>query len=341
MRKRRSGGLNDSMIPENTSLHAELEARLRFETLIADLSSKFVNLPYDELDREIEDAQRSICELLDLDRSSLWEVSEREPGALDLTHIHRGLGGAPIPDGSFGRDFFPWTAQRVLGGEKIVISKLKDLPPEADRDRESYRLYDTKSSLLFPLSVGRGPVFGLLTFAVTREERSWPEALVKRLQLIAQIFANAIARKRSDETLRESEERLSLAADSAGSGLWSLDLDTRCYWVTKKTRELFGFSADEVVTFDRFLSAVHPEDRDLIRDSVQMAMQSNDEGRVEYRIVRPDGSVRWISSRGRVRRKTSGEPDCLMGVSVDITDRTGFDSRPRINPGETFTGGEI
>jgi PAS domain S-box-containing protein len=104
---------------------------------------------------------------------------------------------------------------------------------------------------------------------------------------------------------------------------------------------LFGFSADEVVTFDRFLSAVHPEDRDLIRDSVQMAMQSNDEGRVEYRIVRPDGSVRWISSRGRVRRKTSGEPDCLMGVSVDITDRTGFDSRPRINPGETFTGGEI
>jgi signal transduction histidine kinase len=69
------------------------------------------------------------------------------------------------------------------------------------------------------------------------------------------------------------------------------------------------------------LSAVHLEDRDLIRDAVQTAIESNDEGRVEYRILWSDGSVRWISSRGRVRHKASGEPDCLMGVSVDITDR--------------------
>ena len=56
-----------------------------------------------------------------------------------------------------------------------------------------------------------------------REERAWPEAIVKRLQLVAQIFANALARKRADHALRLSEERLSLAADSAGlaSGVWT------------------------------------------------------------------------------------------------------------------------
>ena len=52
------------MNPEDTTLRAELEERLRFETLIADLSSKFINVPAGEVDREIEDAQRRVCEFL-------------------------------------------------------------------------------------------------------------------------------------------------------------------------------------------------------------------------------------------------------------------------------------
>jgi hypothetical protein len=59
------------MSPEDTSLRAELQERLRFETLIADLSSKFVNLPACDVDREIMDAQRRICEVLDLDFAAL------------------------------------------------------------------------------------------------------------------------------------------------------------------------------------------------------------------------------------------------------------------------------
>ncbi|NWG75079.1 MAG: PAS domain-containing protein [Rubrivivax sp.] len=309
------------MNPKNASLRDELEARLRFERLIADLSSKFVNLPSGELDRDIEDAQRRICELLDIDRSTLWQLPEDERDTLVLTHVHRRQAGAPIPDRPFARDLFPWTTQRAMSGEILAISKLADLPPEAARDRESHLLYDTKSSLVFPLSVGRGPVFGLLTFAVTQEERSWPEELVNRLQVIAQIFANAIARKRSDEELRESRERLDLAADSAGVGLWSLDLESGMFWLTKTNRELLGLSPDEVVTLDRFLSVVHPADRDLIRERIRAVARSGEEDRVDYRVVLPDGNVRWVSSRGRARRSASGEPECLTGVTVDITDR--------------------
>jgi len=75
------------------TIHAELEERLRFETLLAELSAHFVNLPADRMDSEIEDAQRRICEFLDLDRSALFQVPEREPGVLLLTHIHR----VPVP----------------------------------------------------------------------------------------------------------------------------------------------------------------------------------------------------------------------------------------------------
>ena len=61
------------------ALRTELERRLRFETLLAETSARLVNLPADQIDNEIEGAQRRICELLDLDRSSLWQVSEKEP----------------------------------------------------------------------------------------------------------------------------------------------------------------------------------------------------------------------------------------------------------------------
>ena len=101
------------------------------------------------------------------------------------------------------RDFFPWAAQKVLSGETVTISKMTDLPPEADRDRENFRVYGTKSDVLVPLSVGKGPVFGLLTFAVMREERSWPETVVKGFKLVAQVFANALARKRADEQIKK------------------------------------------------------------------------------------------------------------------------------------------
>ena len=58
------------------TLRTELEERLRFETLLAEISARFVNLPADRIDSEIEDAQRRICEFLDLDRSTLWQVPE-------------------------------------------------------------------------------------------------------------------------------------------------------------------------------------------------------------------------------------------------------------------------
>jgi PAS domain-containing protein len=91
-----------------------------------------------------------------------------------------------------------------------------------------------------------------------------------------------------------------LAADSAGAGLWSLNLTTGYYWVTKKTRELFDFPPDEVVTFDRFLGLVHPDDRELILETVQATVQSKKEGSVVYRIIRADGKVRWMASQGRI-----------------------------------------
>ena len=188
---------------ERRRIKLALEERLKFEALLAEISAHFVNLPTDRIDSDIEEAQRRICKLLDLDRSTLWQTTKQEPGTLLLTHIQHPSGSLSPPERMNGYDFFPWITQKVLGGETVIFSKMTDIPPEAARDRENLLAYGTKSDVIVPLSVGEGPVLGMLTFAVMREERSWPETVVKGFRLIAQVFANALERKRIDSRLRE------------------------------------------------------------------------------------------------------------------------------------------
>ena len=307
--------------------HEEPDELLPFESLLADISTLFINLPADQIDNEIVTAQRRICKLLDIDRSALWITSEDDPQKLLLTHFHHLPGLPSLPEGTIANDFWPWTAQKILGGETLVISKMAELPVDAGRDRESYRLYGTKSTVLVPLSIGRGKVFGLLTFVVTRDERDWSKRVVQQFQLVAQIFANALARKRADHQLRESEMQLSMATNAAGAGLWIMDLDTGHVWVTPKTRELFHFAPDAGLNVESFYEVMHPEDRERVKQAVQQAIQSREYLRSEYRIVLPDGNVRWIVALGRSFSKTPGLPERLMGVSIDITARKEMEGR--------------
>jgi transcriptional regulator with GAF, ATPase, and Fis domain len=181
--------------------HAEFDEQSRFEMLLAEISTFFINLPADRIDNEIEIAQRRVCEFLNLDRSALFQVPDGEPDSMLLTHVHQPPGSRPPPERMDVKDFWPWTLQKILGGETLTISTLTDLPAEADRDRESYILYGTKSVVVVPLLVRRGNVVGLLTFTVMREERDWPETVVQQFKLVAQIFANALVRKQMENRL--------------------------------------------------------------------------------------------------------------------------------------------
>ena len=298
-----------------------LEDRLKFETLLAELSAHFVNLPSDRIDNEIEEAMSRICELLDIDRATLWQVSEGDPRMLLLTNINQPQDIPTPPEQMNARDFFPWASQKILNGEMVIIQKMADLPPEASRDRESFGIYSAKSGAYVPLSVGEGPVFGLLGFAVVREERSWPESIVNGFKLVAQVFANALARKRTEWALVESESKLSMATNAAGAGLWSMELDTGRVWVTPRTRDLFRFAPDEDLTYESFFKVIHSEDRERVHQAVQKALQSGENLHCDYRVVLPDGSIRWVTARGQRHIASTGEPDRMMGVSLDITER--------------------
>lgn len=309
-------------------LQLDIEERLRFETVIADLSSSFINLPASAVDSAIESAQQRVCDLLGIDLSALWEWDEREPGMLTITHLYSAGGRIARPVDIDARNAFPWLLQRCLRGEANVVHT-EQLPPEAALDRDARRAFGITSSVVIPLSVGGGPMVGVLSFNVVDREVEWPDTIVERLKLVAQVFANALERRRTDQLLRQSEDRLTMAAESSGSGLWILDLATRTYWVTAKTREIFGYRPDEEITLSRFLRSVHPDDRQRIEGTVDYLVRSTADTSVEYRIVRPDGAVSWVVSRAK-HRTVPGRRDTIMGVTVDVTDARLAEDRWRL-----------
>lgn len=317
------------------------ESRLEFETLISDLSSRFINLPPGEVDHEIEDALRRVCEALTIDFAVLWQWSAADPDVIEPTHAYPGLASLPTPE-PLRQEQYPWTREQMLAGRMVAISSLRELPAAAAVDRESAHLSGIKSNLCLPLSVGGQSHVGALALNTLLEEREWPDALIKRLQLVAQVFTNSLARKRHDLSLRESEERLALAADSAGAGLWTLDFGTRVFWATKRGREIFGYGPYEVISFERFEASIHPDDRNLVREEIELSGRMNEPINLEYRITLPsDGSVRWIASRGRPHFNAAGELKRLMGVSIDISERKRAEEAFRTSEARLAAGAEL
>jgi formate hydrogenlyase transcriptional activator len=309
------------MTQSEAQADAALDTDERVETLLIELSTRFISLAPEHVDREIQDAQRRICEYLGFDRSSLFQQPVGEPAAFLLTHVYQRPDLPPPPPGKPDLGpLFPWMIEQLRQGKTITVSNLDDFPAEAACDKEALGRYGTNSVVVVPLPIGSG-MLGALTFASAQEREGWPASLVKRLQLVAEVFANAIARAHSDQALRESQARLQLTADSAGAGLWELSVSTGHVWATVKMRELFHFALEEELDYERLLNVIHPEDRDVVRHAVEEALRTRVELRVEYRVVLPDGSLRWIAARGSSPDEPSEEAQRLMGVSVDITER--------------------
>ena len=119
------------------------------------------------------------------------------------------------------------------------------------------------------------------------------------------------------------QDALALAEQSAGIGVWSIDLSSDHVRATAQFFRIMGLEpTDEPIPVDRVRELRHPDDRERVLAGFREALDGGrDAYEIEYRIVRPDGQLRWIFGRGRVVRDAAGKPVRYSGVDLDITDR--------------------
>jgi signal transduction histidine kinase len=178
---------------------ASAQELLRFERLISELSAAFINLPAQHIDHAIDEGLARIVAALGIDRSTLNRVFI-QTGRIETTHSFALEGVPPVPRLRPARDTNPWALAEAIANRHIVFSHLDELPPEAGLDKEHWRRIGLKSHVMMPIVVA-GRLYGSLNFGCVRTERRWPDDLVARMRLLAEIFGNALARKFAQEEL--------------------------------------------------------------------------------------------------------------------------------------------
>ncbi len=211
-------------------------------------------------------------------------------------------------------------ALRILSGENPATMKLPgQVPPDYVFDWRRLRRWGVGEKSLPAGSIVR---FRQPTFW---EANQWfvlggvALCIVEAL-LITALLIHRARRRSAEEGLRDSEHRMSLAVSATGIGVWNWDVLGDEIWMTEEGRALFGFGKSERIDLERFLQAVHPDDRERVRQRTAQLLVAGGEYEREYRVVCPDGQMRWIAGRGRVEAK-DGRPVRVRGVSLDITRR--------------------
>jgi PAS domain S-box-containing protein len=127
--------------------------------------------------------------------------------------------------------------------------------------------------------------------------------------------------KQRELALLESEEKVRLATVASELGMWFWDLKTNDLVLTDQCKALFGLSPDAEMSYELVINCLHPDDRQRTHEAVTRALDEKVEYDIEYRSIRPDGSVRWIAAKGRGFYDEEGQPIRMVGTAQDISER--------------------
>lgn len=177
-----------------------IDERLRFETLISDLSASFVDLSGPELDDQITEGLQIIAQFFGIDRG-IFALIDMDSRIVVVTKVWT-IAGAELPE-DLTPDQFPWICEQIIAGNQIQYIHVDDLPEKAIIDRKNCIHHGVKSYLSIPMTAG-GQVLGSLSFHSVLQEYHWPRELIERLRLVGEIFANAVIRRQNEENLNQA-----------------------------------------------------------------------------------------------------------------------------------------
>jgi signal transduction histidine kinase len=231
-----------------------LEERLRFETLLSELSAGLIHVPAGAIDAALERALQQIATFLGVDRGTLDVDEDVGRGA----RISWALAGLREPPHVLDADQFPWTAKRLGRGDIVRFSQIDELPEAAAIDRASYERAATRSKVCLPLSAG-GPMLGVLSFGSVRSERAWPAELVERLRLLSEAFASTLERKRVELSLAERLrfEKLLSSLSTALSQLSAGDFNREVQRALHRVVDFLGVARGSLIEFSRDGGTAH------------------------------------------------------------------------------------
>lgn len=264
---------------------------------------------------DITDRKQTEFEAVELLRQ---ERAARRESDLDRLHVSQVLNA--VTDGFIGLDtewrftYLNQEGARTLGRavDDLLGKNLWDEFPELAR---------TPFGDLYRRAVAEGQPLELEEyyppFNAWFHARAYPSAAGLTIY-----FLNINDRKNTELALHESREQLALALSSAHLGMWDWDVRSGRQTWNGVQEQLFGMSYGSFGgAYDNFLERLHPADRERVARNVDRTLEQGANYEDEFRVVLPDGQIRWLASSGRVYRDADGRAVRMTGVNFEVTDR--------------------
>ncbi len=231
----------DSPLPDTSASCAQT-----FLELVLTVSTSFINLPTDQTDAGINDALRLVGDFAQADRSYVFQLSQ-DGHTMDNTHewcarsidsqVHQ-LQDIPVSS-------LPWFHERICRGEVVHVPDVSQLPPEAKAEKTEWQKEKIRSLINVPI-VCRGTLVGFIGYDAVREKKTWPDDTISLLRIMGEIFANALERKSSVESLKESEARYRTLFENANDAIFLMKED-RFIDCNSQTLRMFGCARDDII----------------------------------------------------------------------------------------------
>jgi PAS domain S-box-containing protein len=215
---RRQDGTAYRLVGSHTDVTARrlaeeaLHYRAVFENVVSSISTDFINMPLDEINRGIHRALRTIGQFTGVDRSYVFRFSE-DRAWMTCTHEWSASGIEPQIDRlqNVPVDKFAWSNRQLLRGESLHVPRVADLPSAAGAERQEFQRQGVRSLVAVPM-VYRGATVGFAGFDSVREEKTWSQDSIQLLGLVAGVFVNALEHQRAQAIQEGQRHFLELLA---------------------------------------------------------------------------------------------------------------------------------
>ena len=295
----------------------ELRVQSRLQQLLLDVSSAYIGLPAEEIDRAIQDSLGELASHIDADRGYVFEY-DFDRGICTNTHEWCGEGIPPQIDALKAVPLESMTewVETHRRGKAMYIPNVLSLPQGAVRD--ILEPQDIKNLLAVPLMSGRECI-GFIGFDSVLRHHAYSDSEQYLLTVFGRLLVSVYLRRQAEESLKKSEEKHRLLIENSHDIIYALTPDGLFNFVSPAWIDLLGHPVDEV-TGRHFREFVHPEDVPRCAAFLHSVIETEhrQEG-VTYRVRHIDGTWRWHTSNGVALKDESGSVFGYQGIARDVT----------------------
>ncbi len=299
---------------------------LGFKDMVAEISSRFVNMKGEKMDDLVNDALRLSGEFFKVDRCFIFQFRSDEE-YMDNTHEWCGEGIEPQKDNLKGLpvNLVPWWAKKIRNHEHIHIPDVAQLSGEAQAEKEILEAQDIKSVLVIPMVVD-GKAIGFYGYDSVETYKDWPEEQISLLKVLTEIISSGFGKYLANESLQESEMQLRRAQEIGHIGSWALDLDNSMIRASNEAYRIYGLKEGGQYPVKKIQDLALAEYRPMLNKALEDLISKGKNYEVEYSIQLPfDGSIRDIYSVAEYDKRRNA----VFGMIQDITQRKKADKALR------------